>query len=78
MSTTGESLENILKDFSPIAFCKSIVDRGRSPVGEVELVASLSKAAAEATGERPDSAFLKLYEAEESVRRLANSPRPRV
>jgi len=32
-------------------------------------VASLSKAAAEATGERPDPHFLKLYEAEESVRR---------
>src|ERR1700726_3724557 len=38
---TGETLESILKDSSPVSVCKAIVDRGRSPCGEQELVAVL-------------------------------------
>jgi hypothetical protein len=58
-----ETLESILKDGGPVSVCKSIVDRGRSPCGEHELVAALSK---QAGGDR---AFAELHGAEESVRR---------
>jgi hypothetical protein len=61
MST--ESLEGILKDFGPVRLCKTIVERQRSPVGEHELVMSLSQHVG------GDVAFSKLYASEESVRR---------
>jgi hypothetical protein len=58
-----------LKDLGPVSLCKTIVDRGRSPCDEQELVALLSKHAAEQFNMPGDRAFAKLYEAEESVRR---------
>jgi hypothetical protein len=61
MST--DSLESILKDFGPVRLCKTIVERQRSPVGEHELVMSLSQHVG------GDVAFSKLYASEESVRR---------
>jgi hypothetical protein len=67
---TGESLETILKDSTPTAVCKAIVARDRSPCGEHELVAALTKRASELRPElRPDVAFAKLFESEEAVRR---------
>jgi hypothetical protein len=65
---TSESLESILKDGCPVSLCKAIVDRGRSPCGEAELVAALTKRAAEQFSMSGDRAFARLYEAEESVR----------
>jgi hypothetical protein len=59
----SDTLESILKDGGPVSVCKAIVDRGRAPCGEAELVASLTKHAG------GDRGFAKLYEAEESVRR---------
>jgi hypothetical protein len=67
---TGESLEAILKDSTPVNVCKAIVERDRSPCGEHELVAALTKRASELRPElRPDQAFSQLFEAHESVRR---------
>jgi hypothetical protein len=65
----SESLESILKDSTPVSVCKAIVDRGRSPCGEAELVAAHSK--------NGDRAFAKLYEAEESVRRACQLAKAR-
>ena len=62
----SETLESILKDGGPVSVCKGIVDRGRAPCGEAELVASLTKHAG------GDRGFAKLYEAEESVRRACS------
>jgi hypothetical protein len=59
----GETLESILKDAGPVRLCKGIVERQRAPCGEAELVASLTRHAG------GDRGFVKLYEAEESVRR---------
>jgi hypothetical protein len=56
----------------PVSLCKGIVDRGRSPCGEHELVALLSKAASEQFNMPGDRAFAKLHAAEESVRRACN------
>jgi hypothetical protein len=65
-----DTLEAILKDSTPVNVCKAIVARDRSPCGEHELVAALTKRASELRPElRPDQAFSKLFEAEESVRR---------
>jgi hypothetical protein len=56
-----------------IPLCKGIIDRGRSPCGEQELVAALTKQAADQRPDlRPDQAFSKLFESEESVRRACN------
>jgi hypothetical protein len=68
----SETLESILKDSSPVSVCKAIVDRGRSPCGEQELVAALTKAASEQFNMPGDRAFARLFEAEESVRRACN------
>jgi hypothetical protein len=65
----SETLESILKDAGPVSVCKAIVDRGRSPCGEQELVAALTKHAAEQFNMPGDRAFARLFEAEESVRR---------
>jgi hypothetical protein len=67
--STNETVESILKDCGPVSFCKAIVDRGRAPCTETELVAVLSKHAAEQFSMPGDRAFAKLYEAEISVRR---------
>jgi hypothetical protein len=65
-----DSLENILKDYGPIKICKHIVDEGRTGFSEFELVSALTKYAVEQHPEfRPDVAFSKLYESEESIRR---------
>jgi hypothetical protein len=69
---TNETLEDILKDIGPIRLCKSICERQRAPCGEHELVALLSKQAAEHFNMPGDRAFAKLYESEESVRRACN------
>jgi hypothetical protein len=66
-----DNLESILKDCGPVRLCKGIVDRGRAPCSETELVAGLTKYAA-SPGVPPDVAFAKLYEAEESVRRACS------
>jgi hypothetical protein len=68
----SDTLENILKDSGPVSVCKAIVDRGRSPCDEHELVAVLSKHAAEQFNMPGDRAFARLFEAEESVRRACN------
>jgi hypothetical protein len=68
----SETLESILKDSGSVSVCKAIVDRGRSPCGEHELVAALTKAASEQFNMPGDRAFSKLFEAEESVRRACN------
>jgi hypothetical protein len=65
-SMRSDTLESILKDCGPVSVCKGIVDRGRAPCGEAELVASLSKHAG------GDRAFARLFEAEESVRRACS------
>jgi hypothetical protein len=63
--TSMDNLENILKDYGPIKLCKSIVDRGRSPCGEHELVAALTKAASEQHPQlSPAQAFAELYKTE--------------
>jgi hypothetical protein len=64
----SDTLESILKDCGPVSLCKAIVDRGRSPCDESELVAALSKFAADASGEARDVAFAKLYEGDVMVR----------
>jgi hypothetical protein len=69
---TSESLESILKNGCPVALSKAIVDRGRSPCGEAELVAALTKRAAEQFSMSGERAFSRLYEAEESVRRACS------
>lgn len=67
---TQTELIGIMKDCGgPVALCKAIVDRGRSPCGEFELVAALSKRAVEQFNMPSDRAFARLYESEESVRR---------
>jgi hypothetical protein len=75
-----QELISIMKDCGgPVSLCKGIVDRGRSPCDEPALVAALTKAASEHSSLRPDAAFAKLYETEESVRRaciLAKSAGP--
>jgi hypothetical protein len=60
--STNETLEGILKDCGPVSLCKAIVDRGRSPCGEAELVAAIAKFAAAASGEREDVAFARMHE----------------
>src|ERR1700730_10449576 len=60
----SDTLESILKDSSPVSVCKAIVDRGRSPCGEHELVTALTKAAAEQFNMPGDRAFARLFEAE--------------
>jgi hypothetical protein len=62
----SETLESILKDAGPVSVCKGIVDRGRAPCSEAELVASLTKHAG------GDRAFARLFEVEESVRSACN------
>ena len=60
-----KELVSIMKDCGgPVALCKSIVDRGRSPCGEAELVAAISRFAADASGEAGDVSFARLYESE--------------
>jgi hypothetical protein len=63
---TGESLESILKDGGPVSVCKAIVDRGRSPCDEAQLVAVLTKHAG------GDRGFAKLYETEPAVQRACS------
>jgi hypothetical protein len=65
---TTETLESILKDLGSVSFCKAIVDRGRAPCTESELVAVLSKNAAEQFNMPGDRAFAKLHAAEILVR----------
>jgi hypothetical protein len=61
----SETLESILKDSSPVSVCKAIVDRGRSPCGEQELVAALTKRASELHPELTEAqAFAELYKTE--------------
>jgi hypothetical protein len=61
----SETLESILKDGGPVSVCKAIVDRGRSPCGEHELVAALTKAASEQQPQlSPAQAFAELYKTE--------------
>jgi hypothetical protein len=68
-----QELISIMKDCGgPVALCKGIVDRGRSPCGEHRLVAAITKAAAEQFNMSGDRAFAKLYESEESVRRACS------
>jgi hypothetical protein len=65
--STSEHLDAIMKRFGPVQFAKHIVETGRSPVGEHELVAALTKAASEQHPELSSAqAFAKLY-TEESV-----------
>jgi hypothetical protein len=67
-----ETLESILKDSSAVSVCKAIVDRGRSPCGEHELVTALTKAAAEQFNMPGDRAFAKLCESSSSVLRACS------
>jgi hypothetical protein len=69
-----QELISIMKDCGgPVSLCKGIVDRGRSPCGETELVTALTKYASEQHPSlRPDTAFAALYESQESVRRACN------
>jgi hypothetical protein len=68
-----QELISIMKAHGPVGLCKGIIDRGRSPCDEPALVAALTKAASDQYSSlRPDTAFAKLYEAEESVRRACN------
>jgi hypothetical protein len=67
-----ETLESILKDSGPVSVCKGIVERGRSPCGEHELVAALTKAASERHPElSPAQAFAELYKTESVWRACA-------
>jgi hypothetical protein len=67
-----ESLASILKDSTPVSVCKAIVDRGRSPCGEHELVAALTKRASELRPElSPAQAFAELYKTESVWRACA-------
>jgi hypothetical protein len=67
-----ETLESILKDSSPVSVCKAIVDRGRPPCGEHELVAALTKRASEQHPElSPAQAFAELYKTESVWRACA-------
>ena len=61
-----QELISIMKDCGgPVSVCKAIVDRGRSPCGEHELVAALTKAASEQHPElSPAQAFSELYKTE--------------
>jgi hypothetical protein len=68
-----QELISIMKAHGPVGLCKGIIDRGRSPCDEPALVAALTKAASDQYPSlRPDTAFGKLYETEESVRRACN------
>jgi hypothetical protein len=70
-----QELISIMKDCGgPVSLCKGIVDRGRSPCDEPALVAALTEYASKQqhSSLRPDTAFARLYEAEESVRRACN------
>jgi hypothetical protein len=62
----SDTLESIMKDGGPVSVCKAIVDRGRSPCGEEELVAVLTRHAG------GDRGFAKLYETEPDVQRACN------
>jgi hypothetical protein len=67
---SSESLESIFKDYGAAKGCKHIVAEGKTGYSEFELVSALTKHASEQHPElRPDVAFAKLYESEESVRR---------
>ena len=60
-----DTLESIMKDGGPVSVCKAIVERGRSPCGEHELVAALTKAAGEQHPQlSPAQAFAELYKTE--------------
>jgi hypothetical protein len=61
-----QELISIMKDSGgPVSVCKAIVDRGRSPCGEHELVAALTKAASEQHPQlSPAQAFAELYKTE--------------
>jgi hypothetical protein len=63
---TSETLESILKDCGPVRLCKGIVDRGRAPCTEAELVALITK---HVGGNR---AFAKLCETEPDVLRACS------
>jgi hypothetical protein len=63
--TPIEHVQKAMKDLGPVAVCKDIVGMGRSPIGEAELVAALTKHASEQHPElKPDAAFSKLFETE--------------
>jgi hypothetical protein len=67
---TSEHLDIIMKRFGPVEFAKHIVETGSAPCTEAEFVSAVTKHAHALRPElRPDQAFAKLYEAEESVRR---------
>jgi hypothetical protein len=69
---TTETVESILKDCGPVSFCKAIVDRGRAPCDEAELVAALTKYASEQHPEKsPAQAFAELYKTESVWRACA-------
>jgi hypothetical protein len=69
---TTETLEDILKDLGPTSLCKAIVDRGRAPCDEGELVAALTKYASEQHPEKsPAQAFAELYKTESVWRACA-------
>jgi hypothetical protein len=69
-----DSLTAIMKDLGPIGVAKQIVAEGRAyGISESEFVAAATEHAAKQHPElRPDSAFAKLYEREESVRRACS------
>jgi hypothetical protein len=59
-----------MKRFGPVALAKHICDTGTAPCSEVAFVSACTKHASEQRPElRPDVAFSKLFEAEESIRR---------
>jgi hypothetical protein len=66
---TEQHLEGILKDFGPVKLCKHIVEKGKAPCNEHELVAGLTKHAAEQFKLPGDRAFAKLYAEEIDVRK---------
>jgi hypothetical protein len=61
--STSEHLDAIVKRFGPVPFAKHIVDTGKAPCSEHELVGALTKAASEQHPELTEAqAFAKLYE----------------
>src|ERR1700730_4824738 len=57
-----QELISIMKDFGPVRLCKGICERQRAPCDEAQLVAVLTKHAAEQFNMPGAAAFAKLYE----------------
>jgi hypothetical protein len=67
---TQQHLDGIMKSHGPIALAKYICESGAHGISESEFTSALTKLAAEQHPElRPDAAFAKIYETEETVRR---------